>query len=160
MNAPVFRAASKLLSFLDQDDGWIRFLEKKQIEPQREETHQRCDVFGPAPSHVRIQDDKATDERGKERTRENGHGEDGDGQTTRAVVKHVGEDGCHHSKGARAKRPAEESGDHDGLKILGYRGRDGKYRETEHGYDQRELSAFQLGQRSPQNWTSGKAENV
>ena len=144
MDSPVLRSAAKLRGFLDEHDGWVGLFKEQQIQTEGHETHDCGDVFRPAPTHVGVDHDEAAEERSEKGAGEYRHGEDCNGKTTGAVVKHVREHGTDDGEGTGAEETSEEAAEEDGLKVFACCGADLENREAEHGDEEREFSAPQL----------------
>lgn len=110
MDAPVLRPAAELGSLRDENLRRIRLGEEEQVKGKAEETHKGYNVLCPAVAEVG-HDDETTYERCHERTTEYRNGEDGNGHSTSAVVKHVGKDGGDTSQRTSAKEATEEATD-------------------------------------------------
>ena len=63
---------------------------------------------------------------------------------------------CTHSKRTRSKESSEEATYQESLQVFGDSDGDVEDREAERGNDERQASALEFRQRSPQNWSSCK----
>ena len=102
MDAPILGSATELFGLGDEDDGWVGLFEEEEIQEEGDETHDGSEPRSPSPAEVTFHDE-ATDERREERSAEDGHREDCDGQSTSSVVKHVGEHGGNDSEWASSE---------------------------------------------------------
>lgn len=133
MDTPVEGTAAQLGGFFNEDGWWVGLLHEDEVKAEGKEAHEGDDVLGPAPAEGMVRHDEATDEGRHEWTSEDSHGEQGDGDTSRSVVEHVGEDGGDDSKRTGPEETTKETADHDGLEILGGGSSDAEDGETEHG---------------------------
>lgn len=115
MDAPVQSSPPQGRSFLDEHDGRVRLLEENEVQAERQESHYSNQILCPPPSEARVHDDEAADKGSQQWAGENGHGEDGDGQTAGSVIEHVGEDGRDDGKRAGTEDAGEEAGNEYGL---------------------------------------------
>jgi len=135
VDAPVLGATTEFRGLFDQDDGRVRLLEEDEVEDQGGTTHNGGQVLCPAPAEVAL-NDEASDKGGEKRTSEDGHAEEGDGDTTGLVVKHVGEDGGDDGERAGTEETREEAADENGLNVLAGSTAGGEDGETKHGQNQ------------------------
>ena len=130
MNTPVLGSASQFGSLIDQDDRRIGLFEEEDQKSKASESHDSGDVFAPAPSKVRSRDE-ATNERCKQRSREDRNTEDSNGNTSLSVVEHVGKYSSDDSKWTSAHETTEESANENCLQVLSNGHGDTEDRETE-----------------------------
>lgn len=144
VNAPIECPAAERRSFLHKNNGRVGFFEKDEVETKGQEAHDGGEIFGPSPSKTRIHEDEASDERSEQGAREDGHGEDSDGQTTGFVVEYIREHSGDNGQGTGAKGASEKAGEHDCLEVFGGSGCHGENGEAKDTDDQRYSSAAQL----------------
>lgn len=159
VDAPVLSAASQIGSLADEDDGRIRLLEEQEVENKGSESHDGGEVLGPAPAEVGCHYE-ATNKGGQQRTGKDGHGEEGNGNASRFIVKHVGEDCGDDGKRAGTKEAGEEAAYENGLNVLAGGAGNGEEREAKHGNDERQTTALELRKRRPKSRPKSKAQDV
>lgn len=149
MDSPVLCTAAEFGRFLNQHDGRVGFLQENHIEPERQKAHDGSDVFGPAPSQIRVDHDEATDEGCQQWTGEHRHGEDSNRKPSGPVVEDVGKHSGDDRQRARTEGARKKTRNQNRLEVFRHGGGDGEYGEAKHGNYQRKLSAFQFRERGP-----------
>lgn len=148
VDTPVASATAEFPGLLDEDDWWVGLLEEKNVEAESKESHDGDNVLGPSPSQVGFRDETANEWR-QEWSGEYSHGEDCNGGTTSAVVEHIREHGRDDGQRASSCETREETTDHDGLDVCRRSDSNLEDGEHQHGDNQGQFTAFQLGKRCP-----------
>lgn len=159
VNAPVLGPPTQLRCFLDEYDGRVRLFHEEEIQNKSGGAHDARQILGPAPAQIAFYK-KATDERGEQRTVEDGHGKNSDGNASGTVAEDVRKDSGNHRDWTGPEETTEEAAEHNRLEVLCRRHRELEQGEAKHTDDDRQPSAVKLRHRSPQDRAGRKAEHI
>ena len=160
MDAPVLSPPPEFSRLLSQDDGSVRLLAKEEHKHEREGAHEAGDVARPRPAEIRVHDDEAADEGRHQGPAEDDHGEQRDRHPARPVVEHVGEYCADDGEGRGGEEAAPEAAQDDRLQVFCRGYGELEEHEAEHGDQEWEPPAAELGEGAPEQRPRRESEDV